>query len=322
MVLTGSCWDWFPGLPWKPALQFHCLRKHIILLHHFSAFKLTEVHQHLPAEYHICLWKQEREHLKHQDQLSQDLVFNVSISLDDLCAFQHLYPQLQLHRSRVLLCRADTDNQHFWQSRSAWKHILTLVELVEWQLLTIRAAACRLTTSLLFTKQLNSFTRDQTDLHCHLAQSWNSGWGITHWGTAAFLSPRSSQAASCVLIDSISLLIPYWSVHWALGRNNIFISVLLAVLPLNCEASWVAWVFCNLGRMEPPTLTGREALSEGYLWEIMKACCANTSAAGLPTPWYGNLQSGNSSFQVKPVAKNTLNHQNLLRILQLLLPSL
>lgn len=116
-------------------------------------------------------------------------------------------------------------NQHFWQSRSAWKRILTSMELVEWQLLAVQAAGCRLTTSLLFTKQLNSFTGDQADLHCHLAQSWNSGWAITHWGTAAlsFLSPRSSQAASRVLIDSISLLIPYWSAHWALGRNNIFI---------------------------------------------------------------------------------------------------
>lgn len=118
-----------------------------------------------------------------------------------------------------------THGRHFWQSRSAWKCILTLVELVEWQFLVVQAAACRLTRSLLFTKQLNSFTRDQAELHCHLAQSWNSGWAITHWGTAAlpFLSPRSSQAASHVLIDCISLLIPYWSAHWALGRNNIFI---------------------------------------------------------------------------------------------------
>lgn len=37
----------------------------------------------------------------------------------------------------------------------------------------------------------------------------------------------------------------------------------------------------------------------------MKACCVNTSAAGLPTPCYGNLQSGNSSFQSSQCPKRS-----------------
>lgn len=107
MAPTGGCWDWLPSLPWKPPLQFHCQRKRIMLLQHFSALKLTKVHQHLPAENPTCVWKQEREQLKHWGSLFQDLVPIARVSLGDLCALQHLFPQLQLHRSNVLLCQAD-----------------------------------------------------------------------------------------------------------------------------------------------------------------------------------------------------------------------
>lgn len=120
--------------------------------------------------------------------------------------------------------------------------------------------------------KLGSFTRDQADLHCNLAQvlevSWNDGWAITHvpqtepvQGAAALplLPPRSSQVVVvCVLIDSISLLIPI--LICSLRTRQVRYSdlpLLLTVLLLDREASWGAYIFWNLGSMDAPRLTRR-----------------------------------------------------------------
>lgn len=105
----------------------------------------------------------------------------------------------------------------------------------------------------------------------------------------------------------------------------MFLSPVLLTVPLlDCEASSVASFFCNLGTVDPPGHLVRGTWGKSGK---LVALAPELLLRLLPDEEIHGASGASASqlffhFQVRPVARNTLNHPNLVRILQLLLPSL